>query len=55
MAAHTGVSDKDLFTQVVDYGHDYTNGIARSYGQVSYAQLKSREIEVNGKKSVQHH
>lgn len=41
MAAHTGVSDKDLFTQVVDYGHDYTNGIARSYGQVSYAQLKS--------------
>lgn len=50
MAAHTGVSDKDLFTQVVDYGHDYTNGIARSYGEVSYAQLKSGEIEVNGKK-----
>lgn len=50
MAAHTGVSDKDIFTQVVDYGHDYTNGIARSYGEVSYAQLKSGEIEVNGKK-----
>jgi uncharacterized protein (DUF39 family) len=50
MAAHTGVSDKELFTQVVDYGHDYTNGIARSYGEVSYAQLKSGEIEVNGKK-----
>ena len=30
--------------------HDYTNGIARSYGEVSYAQLKSGEIEVNGKK-----
>lgn len=50
LAAHTGVSDAELFTQVVDYGHDYTNGIGRSYGQVSYAQLKSGEIEVNGKK-----
>lgn len=50
MAAHTGVSDEDLFTQVVDYGYDYTNGIARSYGEVSYAQLKTGEIEVNGKK-----
>ena len=49
MAAHTGVSDAELFTQVVDYGHDYTNGIGRSYGQVSYAQLKSGAIEVNGK------
>jgi uncharacterized protein (DUF39 family) len=50
MAAHTGVSDAEIFTQVVDYGHDYTNGITRSYGEVSYAQLKSGEIEVNGKK-----
>ncbi len=50
MALYTGVSDAEVFTQVVDYGHDYTNGIARSYGEVSYAQLKSGEIEVNGKK-----
>ena len=50
MASYTGVSDDQLFTQVVDYGHDYTNGINRSYGEVSYAQLKSGEIEVNGKK-----
>lgn len=49
MAAFTGVSDKDLWTQVVDYGHDYTNGIQRNYGEVSYAQLKSGTIEVNGK------
>jgi uncharacterized protein (DUF39 family) len=49
MAAYTGVSDAEIFTQVIDYGYDYTNGIARSYGQVSYAQLKSGEIEVNGK------
>jgi len=50
MAGYTGVSDNDLVTQVIDYGHDYTNGIARSYGEVSYAQLKSGEIIVNGKK-----
>jgi uncharacterized protein (DUF39 family) len=50
MAAFTGVSDAEIFTQVVDYGHDYTNGIVRSYGQVSYAELKAGEIEVNGKK-----
>lgn len=49
MAAYTGVSDKDLYTQIVDYGHDYTNGIVRSYGEVSYAQLKSGSIVVNGK------
>lgn len=49
MAKFTGVSDDDLFTQVVDYGHDYTNGIARSYGEVSYRDLKSGEIIVNGK------
>ncbi|MBT8346595.1 MAG: homocysteine biosynthesis protein [Desulfofustis sp.] len=48
MAACTGVSDEELFTQVVDYGYDYTNGIARTYGEVSYAQLKGGNIEVNG-------
>lgn len=49
MAAYTGVSDAELSTQVVDYGYDYTNGIARSYGEVSYAELKSGTIIVNGK------
>lgn len=49
MARFTGVSDKQLFTQVVDYGYDYTNGISRNYGEVSYHQLKSGVIEVNGK------
>ncbi len=49
MAAYTGVSDAELVTQVIDYGHDYTNGISRTYGEVSYAQLKSGLIEVNGK------
>ena len=49
MALFTGVSDKDIFTQVVDYGHDYTNRIDRNYGEVSYAELRSGQIEVAGK------
>ncbi len=52
MARYTGVSDSDIVTQIIDYGHDYTNGISRSYGEVSYAELKSGEIRVNGKKVV---
>ena len=48
MAAYTGVSDEELFTQVVDYGHDYPAGEAKSLGQVSYAELKSGSIKLNG-------
>jgi uncharacterized protein (DUF39 family) len=49
MALHTAITDEEIFTQVVDYGHDYPNGIAKSYGQVSYAQLKSGTIDIDGK------
>lgn len=52
MAKYTSVSDDELFTQIVDYGDDYTNGISRSYGEVSYAQLKTGKIEVNGKEVI---
>jgi uncharacterized protein (DUF39 family) len=44
----TAVSDEELFTQIVDYGHDYANGISKSYGQVSYAELKSGHIKFRG-------
>jgi len=44
----TSVSDKDLFTQIVDYGHDYPEAISKSYGQVSYAELKSGSIMLKG-------
>ena len=46
---YTAVSDAELFTQVVDYGNDYPNGISKSLGKVSYAALKSGTIEVKGK------
>jgi len=46
---YTAVSDKELFTQIVDYGHDYPKAISKSYGQVSYAELKSGTIMIKGK------
>jgi len=42
------VSDDEIFTQVVDYGRDYPHGISKSYGTVSYGELKSGTISVNG-------
>jgi len=50
IAGFTAISDEDIFTQVVDYGHDYPNGVSKSHGQVSYAELKSGEITVNGRR-----
>jgi uncharacterized protein (DUF39 family) len=52
MARHTGVSDEEIFTQIIDYGKDYPHGRTKSLGKVSYAELKSGSIELNGQ-SVQ--
>ena len=49
MVQFTAVSDDEIFTQVVDYGHDYPNGISKHYGTVSYGELKSGTIRVNGR------
>ncbi|THB71494.1 MAG: hypothetical protein D6B25_18445 [Desulfobulbaceae bacterium] len=49
IAESTGIGDEELFTQVVDYGHDYTNGVSDPLAQVSYAELKSGSIEIEGK------
>jgi uncharacterized protein (DUF39 family) len=48
MAQFTGVSDEEIFTQVIDYGADYPNGISTSLATVSYAQLKSGSVILNG-------
>jgi uncharacterized protein (DUF39 family) len=49
VAEWAGLSDEDLFTQVIDYSYDYPNGINRNYGIVSYAELKSGKIKIMGK------
>ena len=49
MAAYTGISDEDIYTQIIDYGNDYPKGDSKSYGRVSYAELKSGSIQFNGR------
>lgn len=43
------VRDEDIVAQVVDYSQDYPQGVSRSLAQVTYAQLKSGAITVQGK------
>lgn len=49
MLKFTAVKDEDIFASVVDYSSDYPNSTGKTIGSVSYAQLKSGVIEVNGK------
>ena len=48
IAQYTAISDEEIFTQIIDYGNDYPKGISKSYGQVSYAELKSGSIKFKG-------
>jgi uncharacterized protein (DUF39 family) len=48
IARYTGVSDEDLFTQIIDYGNDYPKGEAVSLGEISYAELKGGTITFRG-------
>ena len=49
MARFTAVKDEEIYTQIVDYGVDYPQGVNKSYGEVSYKELKSGRIILNGK------
>ncbi|GAB6060275.1 homocysteine biosynthesis protein [Desulfonatronum parangueonense] len=46
MAWFTGVADEDIMIPIVDYGHDYPNGVPKNHGHVSYAELRSGTIRV---------
>ena len=48
MARYTGISDDEIFTQIIDYGNDYPKGEGVSLKQVSYAELKSGTIKFRG-------
>jgi len=50
MARLTAVKDEDIVTQIIDYSDHYPNIKPESLGEVNYKQLKSGEIEVQGKK-----
>ena len=50
MARYTAVKDEDIVTQIIDYSDSYPNIKPGSLGEANYKQLKSGEIEVQGKK-----
>lgn len=52
MVRYTSVKDEDIYAQIYDYGVDYPNGAAESIGEVSYKELRSGEIILDGKKIV---
>ncbi len=49
IAQFTAVKDEDIVSQVVDYSEAYPQGIQGSLTEVSYAELKSGQITVQGK------
>ncbi len=49
MARYTAIKDEEIFTQVFDYSMDYPKGDLKSLGEVSYKQLRSGNIIINGK------
>ena len=49
MAKYTAVKDEDIFAPIVDYSENYPKMIPGNLGEVSYAQLKSGKITVQGK------
>jgi L-aspartate semialdehyde sulfurtransferase len=50
MVRYTAVKDEDIFVQVYDYGMDYPKGGSpKSLGEVSYKDLRSGMITLNGK------
>jgi uncharacterized protein (DUF39 family) len=50
MLQYTAVKDEDIVAQVVDYSEAYPKCISGSLGEVTYAEVKSGSISVNGKK-----
>lgn len=49
IAQFTAVKDEDIYAQVYDYGVDYPSGPVRSIGEVTYKELRSGTISINGK------
>lgn len=46
----TCVRDRDIPAPVIDYGHDYPQNTGKIVCMTNYEQLRSGEIEINGKK-----
>lgn len=52
MARHTAVKDADIYTQVYDYSMDYPKGNLKPVAEVSYKDLRSGTIVLEGKEVI---
>ncbi len=52
MARFTAVKDEDIYTQVYDYSMDYPKGVSKALAEVSYKDLRSGTITIDGKKVI---
>jgi uncharacterized protein (DUF39 family) len=52
MALFTAVKDENIYTQVYDYSMDYPKGSPNPLAEVSYKDLRSGTITIDGKKVV---
>ncbi len=48
----TCIRDRDILAPVIDYSHEYPQNTGNIICHVSYEQLRSGEIEINGKKVI---
>ena len=49
MARFTAIRDEEIYTQIVDYSHDYPEMVAGNLGEVNYKELRSGRITVKDK------
>ena len=52
MALHTSVKDENIYTQIYDYSMDYPKGNPKPIAEVSYKDLRSGTITIDGKKVI---
>jgi len=49
MAEYTGIGDDEIITRVIDYGKDYPRGKGNVICEVTYEELKSGTIRIEGR------
>ncbi len=52
MARFTAVKDEDIYAQVYDYSMDYPKNVSKPLAEVSYKELRSGTITIDGKKII---
>ena len=50
IARWVSIPEEEIYATVVDYSSDYPNCTGKTLGEVTYAQLRSGEIEIMGRK-----